>query len=76
MCLAIPAKIKKIQGTTACVDFGGVVKTVSLGILDGVKEGDFVLIHAGFAIGKVSPREAADTLRAIRELKDVTRGFE
>lgn len=73
MCLAIPAKIKSIDKDRAIVDFGGVQKCISLGILNGVKEGDYVLVHAGFAIGKVSKQDADDTSRALQELKDVVR---
>jgi len=69
MCLAVPAKVKSIEKDTAVVDFGGTSRKVSLGILDGVKKGDHVLIHAGFAIGKVSKEEADDTLKAMNELK-------
>jgi hydrogenase expression/formation protein HypC len=71
MCLAIPAKIEKITGATAVVDFGGVKKTISLGILNGVRPGDYVLVHAGFAIGKVDQKEAVDTLKAIKEFQDI-----
>lgn len=73
MCLAVPAKIKTIEKKEALVDFGGVERKISLGILDGVKKGDYVLIHAGFAIGKVKAAEAEDTLKALRELKEVSR---
>ena len=69
MCLAVPAKVKSIDKTIASVDFGGVRKKVSLGILDGVKEGDYVLVHAGFAIAKVEKEEAHNTLKVIDELK-------
>ena len=69
MCLAVPAKVKSIDKTIASVDFGGVRKKVSLGILDGVKEGDYVLVHAGFAIAKVEKEEAENTLKVIDELK-------
>jgi hydrogenase expression/formation protein HypC len=71
MCLAIPAKVKHIEGETAEVDFGGVSKKISLGILSGVRKGDYVLVHAGFAIGKVDKTEAEDTLKALQELKDI-----
>ncbi len=70
MCLAIPAKVKKIKKDNAVVDFGGVSREVSLGILSGVQRGDYVLVHAGFAIGKVERQEAEDTLRALQELKE------
>lgn len=70
MCLAVPAKVKRIEGEAAFVDFGGVAKKISLGILGGVRKGDYVLVHAGFAIGKVNVKDAEDTLRAIQELKE------
>ncbi len=73
MCLAVPAKIKNIEKQSAVVDFGGVRKKVSLGILTGVKKGDYVLVHAGFAIGRVSRHEAEDTLEVLEELKKVSR---
>jgi hydrogenase expression/formation protein HypC len=69
MCLAVPAKIKDIDKDSALVDFGGVTKKISLGILDNVKVGDYVLIHAGFAIGKVKKEEAQDIQKVIEELK-------
>ena len=70
MCLAVPAKVKQINKDKAFVDFGGVSKEISLGILSGVKKGDYVLIHAGFAIGKVKLAEAEDTLKILQELKE------
>ena len=73
MCLAIPAKIKSIDKDSAIVDFGGATKRISLGILSNVKKGDYVLVHAGFAIGKVDKKEAENTNRAIQELKDAVR---
>ena len=74
MCLAVPAKIETVDKNKAIVNFGGVRKEISLGILEGVKKGDYVLIHAGFAIGKVKKHEAEDTLKALKELRDATRG--
>jgi hydrogenase expression/formation protein HypC len=71
MCLAAPAKVKNITGDTATVDFGGVARSISLGILSGVKKGDYVLVHAGFAIGKVEKKEAEDTMESLRELKNI-----
>ena len=73
MCLAVPAKIKTIDKDRALVDFGGVKKNISLGILNGVKAGDYVLVHAGFAIGKVDKLEAEDTQRALEELREVAK---
>ncbi|MBN3039436.1 MAG: HypC/HybG/HupF family hydrogenase formation chaperone [Candidatus Omnitrophica bacterium] len=73
MCLAVPAKIKEVKSQSAVVDFGGVSKEISLGILDGVKRGDYVLVHAGFAIGKVGKAEAEDTLKLLYELREVSK---
>ena len=71
MCLATPAKVKEIKKNTAVVDFGGVYKEISLGITSGVQKDDYVLVHAGFAIGKVKKAEAEDILKALQELKNV-----
>lgn len=54
MCLAIPGKIKKINGQLATVDFRGVEKEVNIALVD-VKVGDHVMVHAGFAIEKMDP---------------------
>lgn len=70
MCLAASAKVEKINKDKATVNFGGVRKEISLGILSGVHKGDYVLVHAGFAIGKVKESEAKDTLKALQELKE------
>ena len=76
MCLAIPAKVKELKGNTAIVDFGGISKKVSLGILSGVKKNDYILVHAGFAIGKVRKADSRDTLRALQELKETVKILE
>lgn len=68
MCLAVPAKIINIKGLQAVVDLGGVKKEVSISLVPDVKEGDFVLLHAGYAIEKYRQDEALETLRKIREL--------
>ncbi|MDO9231517.1 MAG: HypC/HybG/HupF family hydrogenase formation chaperone [bacterium] len=52
MCLAIPAKIIKINGQLAIVDFQGAKKEINISIVD-VKVGDYVMVHAGFAIEKM-----------------------
>ncbi len=70
MCLAVCGKVVAVKDNTAEVDFGGVKKTVSLGILSGIKRGDNVLVHAGFAIGRVSEAEAVNMRYAVEELKN------
>ena len=64
MCLAIPAKVVAIdaQGDNATVLLGEVKKQVSLALVEDVAEGDFVLIHVGYALNKVSEEEAEKTL--------------
>jgi hydrogenase expression/formation protein HypC len=65
MCLAIPMKIKSINGEFAQVEAGKLLRTVNIQMLPKIKIGDFVLVHAGFAIEKVDPQKAEDTLRFI-----------
>jgi hydrogenase expression/formation protein HypC len=68
MCLAIPAKVVKIQNGKAEVDFGeGILREVDVSLVE-VKVGDYVLVHAGYAIQVLSREEAEETLRLWREL--------
>jgi len=69
MCLAIPAKVISIDGTSARVSIEDVEYTASLLLLDNVKPGDFIMLHAGFAIAKIDPDEAAETLRLLNEIE-------
>ncbi|MEW8506393.1 MAG: HypC/HybG/HupF family hydrogenase formation chaperone [Candidatus Thiodiazotropha sp.] len=69
MCLAIPAKVIAIdeQGENATVLLGEVKKVVSLALVDDVFVDDFVLIHVGYALNKVSEEEAEKTLQLIAQ---------
>ncbi len=69
MCLAIPAQIVSINPDleTAIVALGPVKKEISVALLDDVAPGEFVLVHVGYALHKVSPEEAERTLAMIRE---------
>ncbi|MGO8953448.1 MAG: HypC/HybG/HupF family hydrogenase formation chaperone [Rhodomicrobium sp.] len=69
MCLALPAQVVSVDsaGETAIVALGPVKKEISIALLDDVTPGDFVLVHVGFALHKVSPGEAERTLAMIRE---------
>lgn len=69
MCLAIPAKVIRVEGEVALVAIENVEYTASLALLENVNPGDFVLLHAGFAIEKIDPGEAAETLRLLREIE-------
>ncbi len=68
MYLAIPAKVTKIDGEMATIDVGGVTRSASLMLLTDVAVGDYVIVHAGFAIHKVDPEEAQESLKLLREL--------
>lgn len=72
MCLAIPALIVDIQGTEGVVEIGGVRRAVSLALTPGVKQGDYVLVHAGYAIGTLDQKEAEETLRLLEEMDDLS----
>jgi hydrogenase expression/formation protein HypC len=69
MCLAIPAKVLSVDGATAKVSIEDVEYTASLLLLNDVNPGDFIMLHAGFAIEKVDAAEAAETLRLLNEIE-------
>ena len=68
MCLAIPALIKSIKGQQAEVDIDGVRREVSLQLTPDAREGDYVLLHTGYAISVIDPAEAEETLKLLRQL--------
>lgn len=61
-------KVVTIEGRQAVCEVGGVTNTVHLGILEDVAEGDFVIVHVGFALQKIDPKEAKETLDLFREM--------
>ena len=67
MCLAVPAEVKSIEGTTAKVDFGGVMREVNVSLVTA-QVGDYVIVHAGYAIEVLDREEAEKTLQLFREL--------
>ena len=68
MCVAIPALVKSIEGSLAEVEVGGVSRQVSLQLTPEAQEGDYVLVHAGFAIHIIDEQEARETLAMFEEL--------
>ena len=63
MCLAIPARVVELSGgDDAVVEMGGVRKSVSLALVEGVGVGDWVIVHVGFALNRLDPEEAERTL--------------
>ena len=67
MCLAFPGKIISIKGDEALVDFDGIEKEINVSLVRGAKKGDFVIVHAGFAIQKLSEQSAAEVFRIHEE---------
>ena len=68
MCLAVPSKIIEISDTVAKVDVDGVTRETSIMLMDDVKIGDYVIVHAGFAISKVDEEAALQTLEDMRNI--------
>jgi hydrogenase expression/formation protein HypC len=76
MCLAIPGKITSIcEGDVLTrlgkVDFGGVVKEASLAYVPEAKIGDYVIVHAGFAIGQLDEEEAAKVFEYLHQMEEL-----
>jgi len=67
MCLGIPMKVKTIKGDFAEVESGQLIRTINIQMLPRIKVGDYVIVHAGFAIQKVDADKAEQTLRLIDE---------
>jgi hydrogenase expression/formation protein HypC len=72
MCLAIPSKIVKIENNVATIDVDGVRREASLLLIDNPKIGDYVIVHAGFAINKLNEEDALESLKALREAVSLT----
>lgn len=74
MCVALPGRVVEVAGAEARlgrVDVLGTLRTVDLSLLDEVEPGDWVLVHLGVGIGKLSEAEAAETVRLFEELGSV-----
>ena len=71
MCLAIPVRIKSIDGTEAEVEIGGIIRKTSLMLTPEAKVGDYVLLHAGFAIKILDQKEAEETLAIFAEMSKI-----
>ena len=73
MCLAIPAQILEIDqaADSATVSLGGVRRPVSLALIEEADIGDFVLVHVGYALNKISAEEAERTLAMMREIGEL-----
>lgn len=68
MCLAIPIRLKEINGSNGMVEMSGIRRRVNLSLLENPKVGDYVMVHAGFAISIVDEEAAEETLDLLRKV--------
>lgn len=71
MCLGLPAKVLNIEGNDCIVEMMGVTSKVSIELLENVKIGDFVLVHAGCAIQILDQEDALKTIEIFQEIKEL-----
>lgn len=69
MCLAVPLEIAKIEGDFAIVRAGSLSRKVNIQMLKNLKVGDYCLVHAGFAIKKIDPQAAKETLSILSQMR-------
>jgi hydrogenase expression/formation protein HypC len=77
MCLAIPGRVTSVTGDdplwrTGRVDFGGIVKEVSLAYVPEVKIGEYVIVHVGFALSRLDESEAKKVFQYLKEMDELT----
>ncbi len=70
MCLAVPAKILSINGDSAMIELGGTQREASLMLLEDASVGDWVIVHAGFAIEKLTEEDAQQTFALLRDIME------
>ncbi len=70
MCLAIPSRIVKIEDQMAVIDVDGVTREASLLLLEDARVGDYVIVHAGFALHKIDEETARESLALLRAVAD------
>lgn len=71
MCIAIPMQLIEKQGEKGIVDIGGVRREVGLQLVQDVQEGDYVIVHAGFAIQILDEKDALETLALFKEMESL-----
>lgn len=75
MCLAIPSKIIEIKDNMGTIDVDGVQRKASLLLLEDAKIGDYVIVHAGFAIHKIDEEAAMESLKLLKEAAALVDGY-
>ena len=76
MCLAVPGLVKSIENQDARIDLAGIERMVNIMLVPDVQVGQYVLVHAGFAIQTLDTAEAAEILALFDEMKALTEGGE
>ena len=71
MCLAIPGQVVDVRDSTATIDMMGVRRDISLSLTPSAQVGDWVLVHAGFAIEVIDAEQAEETIEIVRELDEL-----
>ncbi len=74
MCVAFPMRIERLEGQMAFARVGTIESRISVHLIEKVKKGDYVLVHAGMAIEKIDPARAREILELIQELGQKTDG--
>ena len=70
MCLAVPMRIESITGDTATVDIGGTQRDVNVAFIEDPSIGEYVLVHAGFAIQRIGEKEAEETVLLLNKMAE------
>ncbi|MBF0494007.1 MAG: HypC/HybG/HupF family hydrogenase formation chaperone [Candidatus Omnitrophica bacterium] len=70
MCWSVPGKVVRVEGNKAIVEVAGVKKDAALDLLNDVKVGEYVLIHAGYALQKVDEKSAKFTIKFFKGIRD------
>jgi len=70
MCVAVPSQVVQVEEGKGVVDVAGARRKVSLMLVPEVRVGDYVIVHAGFAIKRIDEEEAQETLRILREIAE------
>lgn len=76
MCVAIPSRIVEIKDNIGTIDVEGVRREASLLLIEDSRVGDYVIVHAGFAIQKIDEAEALESLKVLREVAAAVYGEE
>ncbi len=74
MCLGVPMRVRSVDGSSAEVELGGVLQEISTLLLPSAKEGDFVIVHAGFAIERLNEQAAQRTIDCLKRMQDAQKG--